>query len=176
MKITARQLRQIIKEELQRSIREGDETELGAVSMPQTPLRADAVLAQALPQRSNFLINRDGPGSWDETYNAPGSGKIIWKSAGSMMVALKWAGDDGKTFFILQAGGVTSLGAPMEAGQTIQIQPKAGLTVEELTGGQFQRVENGKEIAIPAMLDVSGSPGGGMLRRKESMTLEFTVM
>lgn len=193
MRITARQLRHIIREELTRTMREGDgdETSQGAAALPSqrsssgglTPEAEDAINTN-LATVSDFTIRRSGSGSWNEAYNAPGTGKIQWSAQGSLIFPMTWIGDDGKSFSILKA--LKNLGPNGEevVGMSISTtnakvpgldqSSKLSVSSEQASSGLVPHITK-KEFMVPAKLDVDGSPGGGRRERPAEMTLSFSA-
>lgn len=190
MRITSKQLRQIIREELSRTIREGDEFEQPAMA----PVQSNAVRSGLTPEieakvkenltlLSDFTIRRAGPGAWVEAFNAPGTGMIQWTARGSLIIPTEWIGDDGKKFSIIKATSIMGpdgkeilgLGVSL-AGRTDTGLERAGsygaVTSEDAAEGMVNHITN-KIFTIRGSLNVDGSPGGGILKRQPSMMLSF---
>lgn len=84
MRITSRQLRQLIKEELARHINEEDERELVfPFEANGFPIESEGTSVDFLKKSCNFTITRIyneeyKMTGWIEAYNKPGSGTIQW--------------------------------------------------------------------------------------------------
>lgn len=178
MRITAKQLRQIIKEELSRSMREADEVELPNVSMPNMGTQAkppasafDDVILSNLQDYSDInIVRRGSPAAWNEEFNHPGEGNIVFEARGAIVVAHYWERNDGMRFQILKAAKSTP-----EVQVTLMVggaAPNLMIDTSELTGGATEHLTK-RMFKIPAMLKVKGSPGGGMFKKEPMMELMF---
>lgn len=190
MRITSKQLRQIIREELSRTIREGDEFEQLAMA----PVQSNAVRSGLTPEieakvkanlalLSDFTIRRAGPGAWVEAFNVPGTGMIRWEARGSLIIPTKWIGDDGKTFSITLAASIKGPDGKEMTGLSMSLTGRTGtgldragdygaVTSEDAAEGMVNHITN-KIFTIRGSLNVDGSPGGGTLKRQPSMMLSF---
>jgi len=195
MRITQRQLRQIIKEELVRSLREGDEIDMGAMA-PVDQSRAPSIESQFTPEvranveaylkmQSSFTIVREGPGAWNEKYDLEGTGNFVWQSAGSMIVPHRWERSNGQSFMILAAQRQKDANGEMIPGLSIQVITKnpgsdskyGFIKSEDASLGAVPWIKNKTEFVIPAKLRIEGSPGrAGMFSSEAMMELTFTAV